>query len=145
MQVSKIYPTRAKPVFDLLTKLFIEDYETSTGQSISADEIVSGLTYIKKIGQQGSVNLQVLEFQPPESYRVEISSSRGKQMLHYLLEEIDSEQVKITYSELNESPSFFNSWNYKLLKPFFKKKLETRMVLQIDKLVEFSQSSFMKK
>lgn len=145
MEVSKIYPTKAKTVFDFLTGLFIEDYEASTGQPISAEEIVSGLTYTKKKEQTGSFSLQVLEFSAPENYKVEISSNRGKQIIHYHLEEVDSEQVKITYSESDESSGFFNSWNYKILQPFFKKKLQKRMLLQIDKLVEFAQSSVMKK
>ncbi|MGT2753407.1 DUF3284 domain-containing protein [Streptococcus ovis] len=138
MEVSNVYNAHASTVFDFLIKLFIEDFKQNTSKDIEPEQIVPGLKYTKVFKTHHQVQVEVLEVSAPHIYKVQITSSRGRQVIHYDLKEISEGQLQIVYRELNEPSGFFGTWNYKILRFFLKKRLERRMLLQIDKLVEFS-------
>ncbi|WP_159559818.1 DUF3284 domain-containing protein [Streptococcus halichoeri] len=139
MQVSKVYEVKSDIVFKLLTQLFIEDYQASTATIIRTVDIVPGLVYTKKSSKLGSFRVKVLVFDRPKHYKVEVTSSRGKQEISYQLQQHATNSTRIIFSESHQSTDWFHSLNYRLLQPLFKKKLEKRMLLQMDKLVEFAK------
>lgn len=80
VEVAKVLNVPIEDVFDAITLSFKQDYYANTDMELVDEEIVEGLTYIKKFGRnnQNSIRLTVKEFVRPTHYCVVYGSNQGK-------------------------------------------------------------------
>lgn len=140
MEVSKVYQGSAEKLFDLLKESFKSDYERNTKKLLRSGELKPGLKFTKTFGakNQSSVLVEVDQMAYPHHYKINLNSSRGTNVIEYLIEPQAEGEIEVTYREEYVNTGFFTKANNLLLAPFFRKKLERRMLLQVDQLMEYS-------
>ena len=139
MKVEKLVEVPASKIYDLMVASLISDYEEATKEKLKKSEVKEALTYVKHFGKDKtqSVRVRVNELVENETYKVSISSNRGLQEISYQLKD-EEEGTRVLFEEEYLPSNRFYRWNYQLLFPFFKRSLEKRMLLQIQKLAEFA-------
>lgn len=140
MEISKVYQANSERLFDLLRESFKTDYQTNTKKPIKIHDIKPGLKFTKLFGsnKQNSVLVEVEKMTFPSHYRIKLNSSRGTNVIEYLIEPQSEQEIAVTYREEYLNVGVFTKLNNMVLSPFFKKKLERRMTDQMDHLIEYS-------
>lgn len=133
VEVTKVLKVPIEDVFDAISLSFKQDYYANTNIELQDDEIVPGLTFIKKFGRhnQNSIRLTVKEFTKPTTYQVLYSSNQGKQEVKYVLRSLDNQQTEVTYQQEHQSLGLFQKINGWLMDKVFaagvKKKIEAQL------------------
>lgn len=137
MQVSRTFLGKQEAIYATLLQSLQADYKEVTGELLDVTAIAAGLTYQKTFGKQkeNSMLVQVRQLIAPSLYEVAISSNRGLQVISYQIEQVDEQQVTLTYSEEYFPETKWQAWNYKCLYPFLKNSLQKRMTFQLQQLI----------
>lgn len=140
MEVSKVYQANAESVFEFLKASFKNDYERNTKILLRSGDLKPGLKFTKNFGtkNQHSVMVEVEKMTAPHHYRILLHSSRGTNVIEYLIEPHTTDEIEVTYREEYLDMGFFTKLNNKLLTPLFRKKLESRMMAQLNQLIHYS-------
>jgi hypothetical protein len=141
LEITKVYDAHSEDFFHLLRNSFKADYQSNTKKAINVLDIQPGLKYTKHFGKDNKqkVLIEVEEMTFPLHYRVKLSSNRGDNIIEYLVEPKDDNEIEVTYREEYVNTDFFTKWNNKLLYPLFKKKFQKRMEAQVDNLIRHSK------
>lgn len=137
MKVSQTFLGNPEVVYTVLLEALQADYKEATDEVLLLSDLVAGLTYQKFFGkkQENSVLVQVRQLTAPSLYEVAISSNRGMQIISYQIEQVDEQQVTVTYSEEYFPETKWQAWNYKCLFPFLKNSLQKRMKAQLEQFI----------
>lgn len=140
MEVSKVYQAQAESVFVFLKEAFKSDYERNTNKLLRSADLKPGLKFTKTFGanKQNSVLVEVEKMTFPSHYKIILNSSRGTNLIEYQIEPQAIGEIEVTYREEYLNTGFFTKMNNFLLTPIFRKKLEKRMLAQLDQLIHYS-------
>lgn len=140
MEVSKVYQANAEFLFDFLKESFKNDYERNTNKLLKSGDLKPGLKFTKTFGakNQNSVLVEVEKMTFPSHYKIILKSSRGTNLIEYLIEPQTAGEIEVTYREEYLNTGVFTKMNNFLLAPLFRKKLEARMLAQLDQLIHYS-------
>ncbi len=140
MKVSKVYQANAESLFDFLKASFKNDYERNTNKLLRSGDLKPGLKFTKTFGakNQNSVLVEVEHMTAPHHYSILLKSSRGSNVIEYLIEPVTDSEIEVTYREEYLNTGFFTKMNNLILGPLFRKKLEGRMLAQMDQLIAYS-------
>lgn len=142
MKVSKVYKANAESLFDFLKASFKNDYERNTNKLLRSGDLKPGLKFTKTFGakNQNSVLVEVEHMTAPHHYSILLKSSRGSNVIEYLIEAVTDGEIEVTYREEYINTGFFTKLNNLILGPLFRKKLEGRMLAQLDQLIAYSNN-----
>lgn len=142
MEITKIYEASPERFFNLLRDSFKTDYQSNTKKYIKSSDIKPGLKFTKSFGtnNKNSVLVEVEEMTFPKHYKIKLKSSRGTNIIQYIIEQQNETEIAVTYCEEYVNVGVFTKLNNMILSPFFKKKLQQRMTDQVDHLIEYSNS-----
>lgn len=136
-----MYDANAEDFFSILRNSFKADYQDNTKKIIKNKDIQPGLKYKKTFGKDGksSALVEVESMDYPSHYRVRLESTRGANIIEYIVTKEGEDEIAVTYREEYINTGMFTKLNNKLLYPLFRKKFEQRMELQVDSLVRHSK------
>lgn len=142
MEITKVYQANPEKFFNLLRDSFKTDYQANTKKMIKNSDIKPGLKFTKSFGtnNQHSVVVEVEEMTFPDHYKIKLNSSRGTNIIQYVIDPQNQTEIAVTYREEYVNVGVFTKLNNLILSPFFKKKLQRRMTDQVDHLIEYSNS-----
>ncbi len=140
MEVTKRYQAKAENLFAFLEASFKSDYERNTNKLMRSGELKPGLKFTKTFGakNQNSVLVEVEAMTFPSHYKIVLNSSRGTNYIEYLIDPQEEDEIAVTYREEYVNSGLFTKINNRILEPFFRKKLEARMLAQLDQLIHYS-------
>lgn len=136
IQVIKELNVNIEDFFDFLEKSIKEDIKNATGEEIL--EINEGFSYEKNLQnalkQTGKVLAFIEKYQRNICYTSKVTSSQGNNFIIFETEELDSNNIKLTYTENFDSEKYTNNLNYKFMLFFYKKSLVQRIDLMINNI-----------
>lgn len=119
MEVNLAMDVTAKELFDVITASLEYDIKTSTGKTVHLRNIKPGYTYTKhlnsKMGHGTKVQVTIEELTEPFVYAAKFDSQTGVNRIRYEIEELEDNQVGLTYEESFEGSKKMYDWNTKLL------------------------------
>lgn len=145
MEVSKVYQANASALFAFLKESFKSDYERNTHKLLRSGDLKPGLKFTKTFGakNQNSALVEVERMTEPSHYKIILKSSRGTNSIEYLIEPQAADAIEVTYREEYLHTGVFTKLNNALLAPLFRKKLEARMLAQLDQLIHYANQERM--
>lgn len=105
IQASKVMNVTARDFFDMLVDSVLYDIKKSTGKKINRSQFHKGTNYRKKIktnakGKKGVlVKVTVTAFEAPYLYEATFSGDTDSTRIRYEIEELEDDQIRVTYSE----------------------------------------------
>ena len=131
---------------EIFLENMIQDYKTTTGKEITAEQIKTGLKWEKDVSRSKKVKntakIKLLEVNPFKLYIHKYTSNTTDLITKYIVEKIDEYQIRLTviqkgkrmvlkglkyhevidHEEKEEDFSFNEKRNYKKLEKYFKDK-----------------------
>ncbi|MFI3116215.1 MAG: DUF3284 domain-containing protein [Clostridia bacterium] len=136
IQVVKELNVNIDDFYDFIEKSVKEDIKNATNEEVL--ELTEGFSYEKKLQnslkQSGSVLALIEKYERKVCYKSKITSNQGYNYVSFETEEIDDENIKLTYTEHFDSDKSTNNLNYKFMLFFYKKSLARRMTLTIENM-----------
>ncbi len=131
--------------FHKIEESVIYDIEQSTGKKMIAKDIKKGFRYTKKmknkLGRKGDVDIVISKFVSPISYAAEFKSAQGINKIEYLIEEVESKCIDVTYREDFLGYTSSANWNFKLINFFYKRRATKRARRMLKAIEHYIQNN----
>jgi len=123
MEVVVTMRVTAEELYRVLMDSLKHDIEQSTNSKISDKAIKTGYKYSKnlknKVGQVVKSTATLSRIERPYVYEVQFQTDRGLNTVSYVIEESDSENIQVTYSEVYDASSKSHATNFSFMSKIF--------------------------
>ena len=121
----------AQSFFDCLVESVVYDVNTESNKHCKAKDLKAGFTYKKKMTTKtnavADVKVKITEFEPPHRYAAQFKTAEDVTTVSYDIESCPRGGINVHYTEGFESPSQFNTWNYKFVTMIYNFKAKKSM------------------